>query len=62
MIKFIKEDTVANTPNLEKIGSLISQMKSKLSMLSSTYANADDMSSRMSWNKKMINEYQKGFE
>lgn len=28
-------------------------------MLSSAYSNADDVSSKMSWNKKMLNTYVK---
>lgn len=55
MIKLIKEE--ANIYTLEPIGTLIYQIEDNLRRLSSTYANADDLSSRINWTDKMKNQY-----
>lgn len=64
MVRKVNE---ARTPmggvyTLEEINELIIKMKNQLQRLSSVYANADDISSRMIWTSKMKSKYQSAYQ
>lgn len=62
---FKAESLSYNTPDtdtLEPIKTLIYQMKSNLAKLSSIYANADELSSKIKWTATMKNKYESAYE